>query len=398
MSTAYIRNLNDFSRKFIIRGVYVPTKQDAMLYKTRFDDIKSLIFESLLLFDTTCFKVVGENVPLAVLINEFGVGGLEKLIDQNAIRFLHWKTMVGNMVDNIPGVIPLVAGNYNEGPYVDPEESISIGMKSLARQPNKDQRKTIVRKVRDLYESPASTETIDTTSFVTSAFNSGKLKPYGLDHEVLDLYKLPAEKKAELVKCAEELFEYKQLMASGHTSVENSRFFSLFIDTANKINKVKHSEVVSVVADLEGFPDLRKVYNNIHNPLSKVVSLREKKNVIKFRKWLDEIPSLDRKDITRSYLDAIENPQGFFETQTGKLTKIMTMAMMGAGVGALAGPIGASVGAVAGSLTSSMIEPALGVGLDLVDEYFISGITQGWTPRMFFKEVDEIGVKIEPTS
>ena len=397
MSTAYIRNLNDFSRKFIIRGGYVPTKQDVMLYKTRLDDIKSSIFESFLLFDKTCFKVVGENIPLAVLINELGVNGLEKIIDQDAIRFLHWNTMVGNMIDNIPGLIPLVAGNFSNGPYVDPEESISIGIKSLTRQPNKDQRKTIIRKVRDLYETPSSTETIDTTSFVTSAFNSGKLKPYGLDHEILDLYKLSATKKAELVKCADELFEYKQLMASGHTSVENSRFFALFMDTANKINKMKHSEVVSVIADLKDFPDLRKIYDNINNPLSKVVSLRAKNNVVKFRNWLDEIPSMDKKDVTRSYLNAIENPQGFFETQTGKLTKIMTMAVMGAGVGAIAGPIGASVGAVAGTLTGTLVEPALGVGLDLVDEYFISGIIRGWTPRMFFKEVEKIGVKIEPT-
>ena len=397
MSTVYIQQLNDFARKFILRGGYQPTREDAMLYNTRLDNIKSSVFESLMLFDKSCFKVVGENIPLAVLVNEVGVLGLEKLIGQDALSFLHWRSMVGNMVDNIPGVLPLISGQYNDGPYIDPEESILIGLKILRNQPNKKQRQTIVRKVRDLYEVSPPADISETTIFVTSAFSSGKLKQYGLDNEVLDLYKLPKGSKGSLVQCAEDLLEYKHIIATGQTTLENSRFISLFNDTADKIIKINPGESVSIVAELEGFPDLKSVYHAIENPLQKAVGLREKKNIIKFRKWLDAAPNEERSDIIEAYLEAIANPKGFFETTSGKLTKLMAMTIIGAGVGVVATPLSTTVGALAGAAAGRLIEPALNFGLDLVDEYLISGLTKGWTPRMFFSEIKKSGVRVEPT-
>lgn len=397
MSTVYIQQLNDFARKFILRGGYQPTREDAMLYKMRLDNIKSSIFESFMLFDKTCFKVIGENIPLAVLVNEVGVLGLEKLIDQDALSFLHWQSMVGNMVDNIPAVLPLISGKYNDGPYIDPEESISIGLKVLRNQPNKKQRQTIIRKVRDLYEVSPPTDISETTIFVTSAFSSGKLKPYGLDNEVLDLYKLPKESKGSLVQCAEDLLEYKHIIATGQTTLENSRFIALFNNTADKIIKTNPGEAVSIVAELEGFPDLKAVYRAMENPLQRAVGLREKKNILKFRKWLDAAPNEERGDIIQAYLEAIASPKGFFETASGKLTKLMAMTIIGAGVGVAATPLSSTVGAIAGATAGKLIEPALSFGLDLVDEYLINGLTKGWTPRMFFSEIKKAGVRIEPT-
>jgi hypothetical protein len=396
MSNVYIQQLNDFGRKFILRGNYRPTREDAMLYQTRLDNIKASVFESLMLFDKTCFKVVGENIPLAILINEAGVSGVEKLIDQGGLSFLHWQTMIGNMVSNIPGVIPLVSGKYDNGPYIDPEESIAIGLKILSNQPNKKQRQTIIRKARDLYTASSVSDTAETTTFVTSAFSSGKLKPYGLDNEKLDLYSLPTASKEALAQCAEDLLEYKQVLSKGLSILENSRFISLFNDTAEKINKINATEAVSIMAALEGFPDLKAVYRSIDNPIQKAVGLRERKNVIKFRKWLDQAPNEERGDISRAYMEAIANPKGFFETKTGKFTKSVAITIIGAGVGAVASPIGTTAGAAFGAAAGKVVEPGLALCLALVDEYLISGLIKGWTPRMFFSEIQKSGIKIEP--
>ncbi|MFJ3007219.1 glycine zipper family protein [Pseudomonas fluorescens] len=396
MSEVYLQQLNDFGRKFILRGGYNPTREDFMLYPMRLDNIKASVFESLMLFDRSCFKVVGENVPLAVLINEFGVAGLEKLIDQGALSFLHWKMMVGNMVDNIPGIIPLVSGAYSDGPYVDPEESITIGLKLLRDQPNKKQRQTILRKARDLYVPSSVSDASETTAFVTSAFSSGKLKAYGLDNDALDLYALPKVSKDSLVKCAEDLLEYKQVLSAGFATLENSKFVSLFNDTAGKINKFHVGEAVSVMAELEGFPDLRAVYKSIDSPMQKVIGLREKKNVMKFRKWLSEATIEDKGDISLAYMDAIANPSGFFETKAGKFTRSVATTIIGAGVGAVSTPFGATVGTMFGAVAGKAVEPVVALGLDLVDEYLISGFMKGWTPRMFFTEIKKSGVRVEP--
>lgn len=397
MATAYINKLNDFSRKFFVRGGYRPTAEDEMLFKSRFDDIRSSIFESLLLFDKTSFKVVGENVPLAILVNELGVRGVESLIDEDALHFLHWQAMIGSMVDNIPGVLPLVAGGYKDGAYVDPEESIGLGLKFLKKQPNKNERKTLIRKVRDIYGVAAPVDPSETTRIVVSAFKSGKLRPYGLDDKNLDIYSLPAAQKRDLVVCAEDLLEYKHVLASGITNFESSRFSSFFNNSAEKMAKLKPQEAVSVVAKLEGFPDLRAVFFNIESPFHKAVGLRGNRKIVKFRQWIDSAPKENHAEIIRAYLDAIASPKGFFETNRGKLTKIMAATIIGAGVSAAAAPIGAAVAAAAGVTAGALVDPALTVALDSVDEFLLDGLIKGWTPRMFFSEIEKMGVKIEPT-
>jgi hypothetical protein len=397
MTTVYVQALNDFSRKFILRGVYRPTIEDKILYRSRLENIKSSVFESFMLFDRTCFKVVGENVPLAVLVNEVGIKGLDRLVEQDALGFLHCKSMVGHMVDNIPAILPLVSGKHDNGPYVDPEESIAIGLKVLRDQPNKKQRQSIIRKVRDLYEDPEEIDGFAITEFVMSAFNAGKLKPYGLDNDLVDIYNLSRWKKEELAKCAEDLLEYKQILAGGLTSLDNSKFSALFGDTADKINIIQPAKAVSIVAELEGFPDLKAVYNAVDNPLQRAVGLREKRNVEKFRKWLENAPNDDVADLSRAYLDAIANPTGFFETKSGKFTKSLAMTIIGAGVGIAAAPVASATTAVVGAVAGKLIEPAFGVALDLVDEYLISGFTKGWTPRMFFSEIARSKIRIEPS-
>ena len=65
----------------------------------------------------------------------------------------------------------------------------------------------------------------------------------------------------------------------------------------------------------------------------------------------------------------------------------MAMTSIGMGVGALiAGPLGAVVGPAA----VKMLEPVADVGLDLVDEFLISGLTRGWTPKMFIEDVRKL--------
>ncbi|WP_155742601.1 hypothetical protein [Variovorax paradoxus] len=384
MSNIYNTQLNEFSHKFLLRGHYTPTASDQKNFPFRFDRLRAQIFENLMLFDKSTFKVYGENVPLAILTNELSVKGLEQLIEQGALSFVLWTPLVAHMETKIPGVIPLVSGRVSSEVHTDPEHSIDAGLACLARKPNKDERMTIKRKVRDLYIIPKDGLEAESTDLALSAFKSNKLKPFGLDSETADIYDLSPQQIKILGQCGEDLLEYKFSISEQLTVTNNSRFEPLLADAIDKIKKSDHKEVFAHLADIEHFPDLQEVYSILKDPFKQLPKLRDKKNIKKFRQWLNEVTTeSDMKQVTRAYIEAISDATGFFETKSGRFTKTVAMALAGAAVGSFAGPAGAVIGGMSGKI----LEPAVNFGLDLVDEYFISELTKGWTPRTFFDEM-----------
>lgn len=391
MSTSYIANLNEFSRKFLLRGHYQPSKEDIMLFPMRFQNIKAALFQDLLLFDTINIKVVGENIPLAILISEMGVRGIEELVEQQALGFTHWTPNILQMVDPIPGLLPLASGRFSSSAHIDPEESITIGLRALTDKLNKRDRKIVLNKVRDLYIYPADGIEHDTKDLVMSAYESNKLISLGIDKNQLDIYNLPSHKKNLLAKCATELLEYKYLNTQRFNSTDNFGSVELFLDCSSKLRTINHADAFSKIVDIENFPDLKSIFELIDFPLKNVCKIRNSKNSIKFRTWLDSTSSSENiSEVSMLYIDAITNKNGFFETNIGKLTKTATLAIAGACIGSITGPVGAAIGGTAGALLS----PSADLGLDLIDLYFINGLTKGWTPRIFIDELKQM--KIEP--
>lgn len=391
MSTSYITNLDEFSRKFLLRGHYQPSKEDIMLFSMRFQNIKAALFQDLLLFDTVNIKVVGENIPLAVLISEVGVKGVEELVEQQALGFTHWTPNILTMVDPVPGLLPLASGRFSSSAHIDPEESIVIGLAALTDKMNKKDRRTILNKVRDLYIYPVEGIEHDSKDMVMSAYESNKLVSLGIDKNKLDIYNLPGHKKAVLAKCATDLLEYKYLSSQGFDSIDNLGSVELFLECSSKLNALNYADAFSTIVDIENFPSLKRLFELIEFPLKSACKMRSSKNAMKFRVWLSSTTnSEDISEVSKLYIDAITNKKGFFETNIGKLTKTGTLAIAGACIGSLTGPVGAAIGGTAGALVS----PVADLGLDLVDLYFINGLTKGWTPRMFIDELKEM--KIEP--
>ena len=63
----------------------------------------------------------------------------------------------------------------------------------------------------------------------------------------------------------------------------------------------------------------------------------------------------------------------------------MTAAVVGLGA-AIEGGLG---GAVVGGAVGKAIEPAADFGLDLIDTFLLDGLLKGWTPKVFFNELDQ---------
>ena len=385
----YFSELNDFCRKYYIgeSGTISPNQRELIQDS---HTMTAKILENLLLFDTVAIKVYGENIPLAILVRMFGVKGIEALIEQGALRFILWNIMVTHLVDEIPGIEPLQSGVLDSPVHSNPTESIDSGFQWLPKQITRREKKTLLRKVRDIYIVPDKDLAHQSVNIVKSAYNSGKLKSYGLNNENESYIELNLNKRSIVCKCADELSQYAFLMENGLTTLSNFEFYQLFNDSNRKFcNAVKLRDSFTELCTLENIPNFGAILPHIKDPFDSVVELRNKNSSIKFRKWISECTSSDSYvPITKEYVDAIANAQGFFETIKGKMTKTIAMSAIGAGVGAI---ISSSIGGAAlGGAAGSMLSPTADWGLDLLDEFVLSGLRKGWTPKIFFDDIEKL--------
>ncbi|EIY9463334.1 hypothetical protein V4T56_004180 [Vibrio vulnificus] len=386
MESIYSSEFNDFCRKYFIKGGQQPTKMDVMPFMKRYEDLKSSLFEQFMLYDKNVFKVYGENIPLSILINELSLKGVEQLVEQDAINFALWSPMVANSVSNIDGLVPLMSGRHSSEVHTDPEQSIHCSFNFMRSPPNKKQRETITRKIRDCYTIPKVGLENDVVQMTLSAYESNKFAKFGLDSENSDIYKLSTQQKNLLTKCASDLLEFKFILSENLVSNSSNRpFCHLFNDSAFRVSQINRNNITSHIATLEQFPDLQSLRMELNLPLNKVCKLRNTKNAIKYREWLSSLNTINSmEDVTKEYIDAIANRKGFFETKKGRFVKNVGMTAIGAGIGSIAGP----AGAVAGGAIGKLIEPVADFALDIIDEYFLSELTKGWSPKMFFEALN----------
>lgn len=384
LNHVYVPELNEFCRKYFVKGEVEPTRQDVLLFQSRYDSLKANIFEAMMLYESVSFKVYGENVPLSILLNEMTIKGVEDLIEQGALKFVHWTPMIVHMVDQIDGVNPIASGRLSSDVHTDPEASIKRTFDFMKNKPNKKQRDMLVRKVRDLYIEPEKGLEHDASNVVMSAYNSGKLKCLGLDNRVLDIYKLNAHQKKLLTNSASELLEHKFLVSQNLMPHKTKTLNSLFSDS---ISKISRTDAAIEISKLENFPDLHNLSLELGNPLQNLPKYRSQKNTRKFRSWLNEVSdSQELAEVTAAYINSIDNAKGFFETKKGRLTKNVTMTGIGAGIGSFLGPAGTALGGLAGQA----LVPAADFALDLVDEYFVTELLKGWKPRMFIDDMRKL--------
>lgn len=174
----------------------------------------------------------------------------------------------------------------------------------------------------------------------------------------------------------------------------------MFNETNKKIRQaVNLQESFNELSKLENIPDLKRMFPGNSKPFGKLLKLRNKSSSKKFRSWLSESSSDENNlEVTKEYVDVIANSTGFFQTKTGRFTKNVAISTVGAGVGLLiAGPAGAA----GGEGVAKLLEPAADFGLDMLDEFVLSGLTKGWTPKIFFDDLAKLETSnksMEPTA
>jgi len=292
------------------------------------------------------------------------------------------------MVDDIPGVNAIASGNLSSRAHCDPEESFDLGLAWFAEKPPGYVLKRLKKKVLPLYEMPAPGLAAETVALTNSAFASGKLKPLGFDPDKQSLGHLMLPQRALLGKCAGGLLEYRHLLSRQMTALSSFEYFSLFSDSLEKIETSGDAiKGFGELAKLENMPDLKGLFPSLQEGLKKAPKLREKRKSRQFRAWLSTTTSGD-KSITEEYLAAITEAKGPLDSKTGKFTKAMALASVGAALGHTVE--GAVPGALLGGIAAQAAGPAVEFTLDLLDEFLLDGLRKGWHPRMFFDDLRKL--------
>lgn len=125
--------------------------------------------------------------------------------------------------------------------------------------------------------------------------------------------------------------------------------------------------------------------------MDELMRVRKSKNSKKFRKWLSSLNSIsDPVEAQRYYLESIQNPKGIFDSFFGKSTKSVAMMILGAYVGA---QVDANIGPYVGALSSQIAGPITDYMLDMADEYLLSELIKGWTPKIFIDDIKQLNFK-----
>jgi hypothetical protein len=243
-------------------------------------------------------------------------------------------------------------------------------------------RRVLRRKLAPLYNVPPKDIAQDTVQITTSAFNSGKLKSMGFDPNEKSIGHLSLPDRKLLADCSNDLLEYRYLLSQQMTALSEFKYFSFFSDSVARIKST-----CQILADfgelskLNEFPDLQKAYSTIPDAMKRLPKIRSGRDARNFRRWLADTTAGDAK-ICTEFMNSIQNPKSVFDSRKGKFIKSVAMTGIGTGLGAVLDQgLG---GFAAGAIISKIAEPALDLGLDLLDEYLLSKLTKGWQPRMFF--------------
>ena len=173
------QTLNDFARKWFIKGNEHLIK-DSRFFILEYNSIINSICEQLLIHDGLAFKVYGENIPLAILINTFGVKGVENLLEEGAIEFLLWNPGVTYAIDDIPGIYPLQSmSKFTSSVHSDPEASIKSGLEFLRVPLPRRMRRHITRRaLKDIKYLLKISK--DATDFGHKGYNDNLFQEFGL--------------------------------------------------------------------------------------------------------------------------------------------------------------------------------------------------------------------------
>ncbi len=361
------------------------------------------VFEQFMLFDNIIVKTSVDNLPLLLLIEEFGLNKTEELLEKEQIKFLIWipylmceigRQMGGGNVmkkygsdseddfyddSKILGTPPLIVSDMFLKD-LDIEKSLDKTLNNLIIHP--DRKRIFKKRVLKNYIIPNIEDAQKVKDFIFDAYNKDNLQNYKFKYSK-DLKQLGTNERIKLFKIANEVFDTILLTNYQYKHYGDYNFFeSVDLAYSGLANALSVKENATKIFNIENIPAFSKLFVEEKLTWEKAFELRRLPTAKYFRQWINnKSESVDGIEITKEYLNEIKGDSKFFNKNSGKFLK--TIGMFG---------IGAGLGSAISGIESSLIGGSLGVvsdlGLSLLDTYWLDKLLTGKTPALFIKDLE----------
>ena len=134
----------------------------------------------------------------------------------------------------------------------------------------------MIRRLVPLFRRTEANVAANSLKVVRDALKTGGLEVYGIPRITSEhADSLTDEQKKVVGKCADDLTEYEFLLKHNMTSFSSYQYFSPFWASAGRFKVMNRSVAgFSSVAKLEGVPDLKALFGEIHEPFRRLPEIR----------------------------------------------------------------------------------------------------------------------------
>lgn len=338
--------------------------------------IQQEIGNLLLNHEKIAFEVNGANLPVVILLDIFGLSGLQKLLEQNAVEFLFTNAETvciepEQSKENAP-LRMLGKLSVNDLMHQDPEESLKVGLSTYKNFIDRKEKRNLSRKIIKQYKVLPNNLVDEVIKFTSDGYNNNLFENNDLPnlHDIREISKEELKKLHEITKLSVDysiISKYQYNTLNAVSLMKLNKAHSLQLNKANIINSYSDKAF-----NIEGLPNFKELIAEGAIGINDILNLREKAHSQKFRNWLNNLDETKLNDFdTKEYIDEITKKHNFLCTDRGKLLRTLGVFTISKIITAPLNPIAAI---------------PVELGLTLVDAYCIDSYIQGWNPRYFFDE------------
>jgi len=354
------------------------------LTREKEQELLAILFEQLLIFDTIVISTNRLNSALIFLIQKLGLNTVERLFDNEYVKIMIWTPVLftGSGRKMADGTIdqsvmykqpPIAAASLSAGD-LDPERHIESALSHFAIQ--RDRKRILTKSALKNYIVPDGMYfSTESANLVIDAYRNNILADLGLacDREpnMLEL-----DQRTQLIRLGHKVIETALLSKYNYKSYENYEHYSICKQNNANIGKAyKISQNSDVLFDLEGLANLKQLFIEEKLSFEDALTIRNLASARYYRKWINNVgESCSGLEITREYLNQIKGSSKFFETSSGKFIK--TLGLYGINAAISTEIIGL------GGL-------ATGLGLGLLENFWLDNFLKGRNPSMFINKVKD---------
>jgi hypothetical protein len=347
------------------------------------NQILATLFEQLLIFDKVTLSTNRLNFALAFLINKLGINTVEKLIDHRLIDIMIWTPMIftgggrkrndGTLDESvIYGQPPITAGTLSNED-LDPELNISRALNNFGL--HRDRKRIFTQKAVKNYVIPNGMEfSSDSAKFIIEAYKSDSLRSLGLPFEK-EPNQLTRDERGKLLSLGHKVLETALLSKYDLKSYDNYEHIQIYGKNLEKIGKAYNiSENTSSLLNLEGLPNLKKLYIEEHLDFDSIFKLRHLSSAKYYRKWINEVgENSNSTEVTKEYLNQIKGNGKFFESTKGKFVRNLGLFGINTYLSA--------------AITGPVLAAGVGYVLGLLETYCLDNLLKGKNPSMFIDDI-----------